>query len=308
MSAYVVYIDVLLLLNFCLDFLLLAAAGRFLRRRGGLLRLLLASLLGAIYGAAIVLPQLAYLYLPPAAVLVSLLLLRVAYPFQSAGAFLKLVGVFYLIAFAMAGAVLAGVTLLQNSGFVLGGAATVRAGTLLAAIPVAAILARRGYTALKRGWRKEDFHIELEIRAMGRSCLLTALLDTGNDLHEPLSGRPVIVADSRAVLTLLPERVREAYAKAGDRPDQVLQQLTARSDADGWARRLRLIPYASIGKRNGMMLGFRPDCVVLYQGGERRVCDAMIALTKLAGDQSYQAVANPEILNAAEREKVEVGA
>ena len=62
MSAYVVYIDVLLLLNFCFDFLLLAASGRFLRRRAALLRLLLASALGAVYGAAIVLPQLSFFY------------------------------------------------------------------------------------------------------------------------------------------------------------------------------------------------------------------------------------------------------
>ena len=308
MSAYVVYIDVLLLLNFCFDFLLLAASGRFLRRRAALLRLLLASALGAVYGAAIVLPQLSFFYLPPAAVLFSLLLLRIAYPYRSAGAFLKLTGVFYLIAFAMAGAVLAGVTLLQNSGFVLGGQTTVRAGSLLAALPVAAIIARRGYAAFRRNWRKEDFHVQMEIWVAGRSCMLTALLDTGNDLHEPLSGRPVIVADGRAVRGLLPERIREIWQANGERPDLALQQLTAKEDIDGWVRRLRLIPFASIGKRNGMLLGFRPDAIFVQQNGQRLQAQAVIALTRLASDQAYQAVANPEILTAEQIEIMEVGA
>ena len=307
MNAYVVYMDILLLLNFCMDFMLIWAAGRFLRRRAGLPRLLLAAALGAVYGAGIVFPSLGMLYFPPAVVLVSLLLLCVAYPFQSAGAFLRLAGVFYIIAFAMAGAVLAGATLLQNSGFTLGAADTMRVGTLLVAIPVALIIARRGYAALKRGWNKENFQAEAELWLGGRFCRLTALIDTGNDLREPLSGKPVLVVDYEAVKTLLPEKLRSAYRRYGDDAAQLLQYLEP--DLNGGMRRLRLIPFASIGKRNGMLLGFSPERLRLFYAGRSREIDAVVAIVPhgLGAKQSYQAVVNPEVLDAV-IEKKEVSA
>lgn len=303
MGTYVIYADILLLLNFCLDFLLLWAAGRFLRRQGRTLRLLAAALLGAVYGTAIVIPELALLFSPPAAVLVSLLLLRVAYPYQSAGAFLRLTGVFYLVAFAMAGAVLAMAELMRQSGLSFGAAETVRAGALIAALPVAMIVARRGYAAIKRGWQKEDFRLNIEISVAGHNCLLNALIDTGNHLREPLSGRPVIVADYRGLETLLPLRLRDACRSWPDQPDRVLQAM-AGNDSDGWSRRLRLVPFASIGKRHGMLLSFKPDSVTLYQQeGKRSIREVMVAVAPrgFGRDVQYQAVLNPDLFAETER-------
>lgn len=300
MSQYVVYIDVLLTLNFCLDFLLLAASGRCLRRHFSLPRLLLAATLGAVYGAAIVLPPLAPLYLPPAAVLVSLGLLLIAYPFGSAAAFLKLAGTFYLVAFAMAGSALAAASFVRQQGYSLGGMEAVEGVALLAAVPVALIVGRRGFAALRRGWRQEDFQAQLVISVNGRSLSLIALIDTGSDLVEPLTRRPVVVADQRSLWPLLPERLRQAWLDWGDQPDLLIERLSRQPDLDGWSRRLRLIPYASIGRKNGLLLGFRPDSVTLIRAGKRSCGPAVIAIAALGGEQKYQAVVNPALLDAME--------
>lgn len=301
MSAYVVYIDVLFLLNFCLDFILLAASGRLMRRRVPLWRLLLAAVMGAFYGIGLLFPALSLFYYPAAAVLVSLLLIFAAYGYHSAVSFLKLTASFYLVAFAMGGAVLAGSTLINHGVVELGGMSAMKAVTLAAAVPVAAIIGRRGYTALRRGWSQEDFCLHLQICVAGRSCELTALLDTGNDLREPLSGRPVVVVAYRDVMSLFPQRLRVAYESHSGQPEAVLQAVGAAADQDGWARRLRLIPFASIGQRYGLMLGFRPDQVILQQDGKRIVSTAAIAISsQLQGNgQKYQAVVNPELLNTA---------
>lgn len=305
MSTYVVYIDILFLLNFCLDFTLLAASGRFLRRVTPLWRIALASLCGGIYGVGIVFPSLSLLYLPPAAILISLILLLLAYSYKSALAFLKLTGAFYVIAFAMAGAVMAGATLLNNSVIPGDSFSAMKWITLLTALPVAFIIARRGYTAARRGWRKEDFCLHIEILAGGRSCRLSALIDTGNDLRDPLSGRPVVVVGYHDVLCLFPQRIRDAYARHSGQPDAVLHDVGTALDSDGWTRRLRLIPFASIGKRYGMMLGFRPDSLTLFQEDTRLTSVAMVAIAPqgLSRNKEYQAVVNPEILGAAVKEE-----
>ncbi len=71
MSGYVVYLDVLLLLNFCMDFLLLWTAGRTLRISTPLWRLLSAAGLGGAYASCMVLELPRWLWSPPAAVAAS---------------------------------------------------------------------------------------------------------------------------------------------------------------------------------------------------------------------------------------------
>lgn len=307
MTAYVVYVDVLLALNFCLDFLLLAAAGHFLGRGAPLLRLLAGAGVGAVYGAAMVWPALAVLYLPPVVILVSVGLLLIAYPWRGWADFLKLAAVFYLVAFAMAGSVLAASTWMSSQGYVLGGATMVRWAALISALPVALILGRRGYRALSRAWQRETFRAEVDIEVAGRSCRLSALIDTGNELMDPLSGLPVVVADTRAVAALVPEKVRRLWQEWEDQPDQALRDFSALSDEDGWCRRLRVIPFASIGRSHGTLLGFRPDALRLRYQGETRPIRAMVALSPLSRGQSYQAVINPDLMWEKDSEK-EMGA
>jgi len=117
---YIVYADVLLALNFFLDFFLIWASGCFLRLQSPLWRQLLAAVFGACYALGMLLPQLALFYTLPAAVLASLLLLRVAFPYSGLKAFVRLTGVFYLIAFAMAGTALAAASLLERRGLHFG--------------------------------------------------------------------------------------------------------------------------------------------------------------------------------------------
>ncbi len=297
MGAYTVYADVLLALNFFLDFFLLWAAGCFLRRRTPLWRLLAAAALGALYGAGLLLPGLTWLYRIPAVVAVSLILLLVAYPWQGYGAFFRLLAVFYLTAFAMAGAVLAGSRLLAGQGLSFGMRETVRWASLLFGLMMAAILARRGMALIKRNWQKDEFRVILEVWLAGRSCKLTALIDTGNDLREPLSGLPVIVAEYRFLQPLFPERLRLAWQLYQEDAARLVQFLAEEGGQDGWARRLRLVPFASIGKNHGLLPGFRPDRLIITENGRRYGVDAYICIVSrgFSAGTDYQAVINPEI-------------
>jgi len=297
MGGYIVYADVVLALNFFLDFFLLWAAGCFLRRETTLPRLLAASALGALYGAGLLLPSLAWLYRIPAVVAISLVLLLAAYSWKGYGAFFRLLAVFYLIAFAMAGAVLAGSRILAGQGIAIGMQETVRGASLLFGLVMAMILARRGVALIKRNWQKEDFRVSLEIWLAGRSCSLNALIDTGNDLREPLSALPVIVADYRAVKALFPERLRAAWQLYHDDAALLVQTMAESGDAEGWGRRLRLVPFASIGKKHGLLPGFRPDRLFITQNGQRQTADAYICIAGrgFSAGIDYQAVINPEV-------------
>ncbi|MCR4963784.1 MAG: sigma-E processing peptidase SpoIIGA [Firmicutes bacterium] len=307
--GYVVYGDVLLALNFFFDFFLLWFAGKFMRRRIRWLRLTAAALLGAAYGAGVAVYAGSFLYAWPAAAAVSVLLLRLAYPWQGWPEFCRLAAAFYLLAFAMAGAGLAAAAFLAQRGAPLAAGQAVRGAALLFALIPGFSLGQRGWRLLRRAWQKEDFLTVLEIAAAGRLLSVPALIDTGNNLCEPVSGLPVAVADYTALQGLFPQRLRLLLQRYGGAdPAQILQSLARDGDVDGWWKRLRLIPFASIGKSHGLLLGFRPDKLTVISSEGRLTAPGVVALSfGELKDRPYGAVINPQLLQGGENIK-EVGA
>ena len=82
--------------------------------------------------------------------------------------------------------------------------------------------------------------------------LFLALLDTGNTLSDPISGRPVLVAQRDCVAPLLP---------AGLLPEGVYDPagfLAGLAD-ESWRSRFRLLPYRAVGVAGGLLLALRVD-------------------------------------------------
>ena len=71
----------------------------------------------------------------------------------------------------------------------------------------------------------------------------------------------MIVAEYELIKPCLPPELQNLVEKAPSE-EALLEQIIASS----WANRLRLIPFSSIGRKNGMLLGVRADEVVLNIG------------------------------------------
>lgn len=299
--TYVVYADVLWLVNLAMDWLLLAAVARF----GGFItrrpRLAAAAVLGAFYGVGLLFPALAVLYVLPLPLVFSLLMLRVAFGRLPWRRFAWLVGCFYLMGFAMCGAVL---SLRALAGLAWG---AVSARWLLAAAAVAGVLAAVGVAAWRQMLQKYGMLAEAEVEFAGRSVRLSCFLDTGNNLREPLSGRPVMLAELTALRDVLPEELyrglSELYRMYGEkcRPYRLITELSGYE----WGGRLLLLPFCSVGERGGLLLGFVPDGVRLAVAGENqpRQTGLILALypLPLKGLNGCRAIVHPDaVFGAAE--------
>lgn len=105
---------------------------------------------------------------------------------------------------------------------------------------------------------------------------LTALVDTGNTLCDPVTGERVLIISHGA-----------AYRLTG----LTKQQLTNPLDTmeQGTIPGLRLIPYHSVGKENGMLLGLRlTGCKI---AGKERDLLVAFAPAGLGKEGSFQALA-----------------
>ena len=117
-------------------------------------------------------------------------------------------------------------------------------------------------------------HAQVEVLAFGREISLGAIVDSGNLLKDPLSGKSVIVADLGTCAPYLPQEiVRCAKARAL----YLLSDLT-----DEYREKIRLIP-ASTAVGDSVMVAIVPERVIIKDAGGFRASDALIGLSDMDG-------------------------
>lgn len=242
----VVYIDLLFLLNFTANYLLLLAAGRMCGRV--LRRWLLApsAALGAGYACALFFPGLGWLASPPCRVAAGVLMALAAYGAQDA--LLRTTLCFFGASAALGGLVwaaelLGGHSLYLERG-VLYSYLDLRLLLLLLVLCYGALSFLTG-RAFRHG-RAEL--VPVTICVGGNAVTLTALRDTGNTLTDPVDNSPVVVAEGACCGALLPVELPL------DRPVEALALLGERG-VKGW----RLLPYRAVGVSCGLLLAVKVD-------------------------------------------------
>lgn len=119
--------------------------------------------------------------------------------------------------------------------------------------------------------RKSPFW-EVQLWDRGKSCTVTALMDSGNSLFDPVSKRPVCIVQ------------KEVFAQLGlfDRPEK-----------------FRLIPYHSVGRQHGLLQAAAVEEMYLQKGGEKlKRKNVLLALSDqpLSGEGRYQMLLHPALL------------
>lgn len=266
----IVYIDSYFFWNLLADYLLCLAAARVcaLRLRRG--RYFLAALLGAAYAAGSLLPALALLRLPAARLSAGLLMGLTAFGGERRP--LRCAAVLLGVAAAAGGALWALSMALGG-----GGALLLRWRTLLPAFLLcygALSLFFRG-----RGSLPEKARVPVKAVFLGRTAEFTALVDTGNQLRDPASGAPVLVASPRALAPLLGSHAPLLEAP----PVELLERADRVPQLKG---RFRLIPYAALGG-GGLLPAFRPESL-LVDGAVQR--DLLIAVSPGAAGEGFDAI------------------
>ena len=282
----VIYVDTLFLLNGLVDYLLLLAAARLAGEPLARLRFALAAALGGLYAAAIFLPGLAFLARPPCRLAAAVLMVLLA--FWQSRRLLRQVVIFFALSCAFGGGVLA-VGLLGGRGLTLSG------GVVYSGMDLKTVLlsAAGCYGALTLVFRGVGRHAGLSgalrpvrLTLGERHTELTALVDTGNTLSDPATGRPVLVADGALAGELLPAGVWAAL----DLRDPA--GAMARLGTGEWRSRFRLLPYRSVGVERGLLLALRVDRAV-FDGADRGPLLVALSPTPVSDGGGYRALVGP---------------
>ncbi len=282
-----VNLDQLLAINLVADGLLLAALVR-LRGDRASLRILLGAAAGAIWATASVLPGLRELGGLVQDLAAGILMVAIARPHRGWRQAFQDLLLLLLLAAALAGLTLLAQGLTQ--GAFTGDPWTAFAvGAALFWAAVEAAHRWRHSTAPRREIRP------LEVRWQGRRGLLWALVDTGCEARDPLSGLPVVVTERSALRRLLPHRLYEALGRPA---------LAASADVaaaaqgdDRIERSLRLLQLRTVGEAE-WLFGLRAVGRIL--GGEEQPIVLCLTPRRLSQEGTFAALVGPQMCRMGE--------
>lgn len=292
-----VYVDLLFAVNLALNCWALWLSSVLIGHRLQLGSLLLSASLGAVYALGLVTPW-AHLFTHPAGkLLLAVAMVVIAFRPHLVMRVLSLTGLFLVVSCLTAGCVLGIYGLINN-----GQSGTLAYGqlplwVLALAVVALALGSQRVISLLENRLVHVANRADLTFQLDGRVVHLTGLVDSGNQLADPLGGRPVAVVSLAALADVLPEEI-VALASSDSPWEQSLVGLAEHA----WAGRVRFIPFRSVGRRSGMLLGFGVDQVAVSSAaGCRETENVVLALSRdpLSDQDAYQVLIPLRLLPAA---------
>ncbi len=255
-----IYIDVVLIENLMMNFIILLATGLILKERISIVRFLLASLLGAIYAVISYLSILEMYSSMILKIILSIVMIYIAFNPQTMKKMWKDTLLFYLTSFVFGGAAFALIyivkpqDILMRNGLFLG---TYPLKTIVLGAIIAFIIIMTAFTVVKSKITKKDMFYEVEIELNHKKIETTAMIDTGNLLKEPITNTPVIVVEHTLLYDCIPKEILNHLdellgGEFNNIPEPIKEEYIAK---------LKLIPFSSLGKQNGMLIGMKAEAI-----------------------------------------------
>ncbi len=301
MAGYTVYLDQVFIGNLVMNCAILWAAAKLARIPAVIWRIAAGAALGAFYSLALFIPGKTFLLSVWFKTAASVIIAAAAFAPLKPKKFLICLGCFYLTSFALGGLTL-GIIFFTHSGRIVSynGVGSVVAEGFWPGIylGLAALWAAgKGLAYLiKKGSFESLFKMNLLIKSGGKQVNVEALLDTGNNLKDPLTKHPVIVVEYFVLKPLLPREVQVCFEKEGE-PD--VWGFLGSLGGNRSASRFSAVPFQSLGNVNGLMVGFRPDEVFIERHGQlARTGKVVIAIyhKRLDPGGNYNALLSSELL------------
>ena len=257
---YELYVDVLFLVNFLMDYLLLLLARKMLKCTATHGNVCLGAALGSLLTCIIVVLPIPYAFLKFILfhMFVNTFMIRVGLKIKNMKSFVKAYVLLYI------------------GGFLLGGVMQavnqyIRVGSLFFAIAVG------GYFVVSKLWdfiasvqKINQYHCKVDLYLGEKKCQVEGIIDTGNGLRDPISKQPVSILDKTAARQFFGEEKMS---------------------------RVRYIPYHSIGKKEGLLLAVKIDRMCIYGENECWVEEPLIGVSEetISAEGEYQLILNPNL-------------
>lgn len=257
-----IYLDVILLENLCMNYIILFATGLIHKVKIKAWKLFVASLIGGIYSILSFAPVLEIYTNFLFKLILSVVMVYISFHPQNVKQLFKELIIFYLVSFAFGGCAFALLYFIRPQDILA------RNGVLTGTYPikiallggiVGFVIVNIAFKVVKGKLSKKDMFCNISIFINGKEKEIKAFIDTGNLLKDPISGIPVIVVEVSELEEMIPKEIVENL-------NEILQGKDTKALTEipeDYKLKFRIIPFSSLGKQNGLLLGFIADKVII---------------------------------------------
>lgn len=271
----VIYIDMLFLENFILDFIILYVTGLISKNKIKFLKLIFGSALGAIYVVMYYFIKINVYSNIIIKLLLSIIMIYISFVPTNFKEMLKLTVFFYLTSFVFGGAALSVIYMLNSrritiqNGILIGNY-TIR--TIFIGVVIACIVTIIAFKFVKAKFSKNDLFCNIIIKINNKQIKTKAMLDTGNFLKDPITNIPVVVVEYTVLYDMVPKEILDNIEDIlGGDLEKIPENIK-----NEYMSKLKVIPFSSLGKQNGMLLGLKADGLIVDNEEEVKNIDKVI--------------------------------
>lgn len=298
MIKITIYLDVIFLENVIMNSIILYAAAIILKIKTKFIRIFISSIIGSIYAIILYITNLKIYTSIISKILLSIIMVYVAYNPQNVKKLWKQILIFYLTSFVFGGVALYLIyvikpqdILIENGMFI---GEYVLKVIMLAAI-VAYFVIKISLKIIKTKFSPKDMYCKIKFKLNGKEVETKAMIDTGNLVKEPITNTPVIIVESSLLYDVLPKEILNNLDNIlGGNFEKIPEEIQIE-----YIPKLRCIPFTSLGKQNGMLVGIKVEEVEIENEEETKLSNNVIigiydkSLTKRG---EYRALVGIEVI------------
>ena len=258
-----VYVDIVLIENLFMDYIILFATGKINRCKISNFKLILSSLIGSGYAVLLFISNLEIYANIMIKILLSISMIYIAFTPKNLKTMIKQLLVFYLTSFAIGGCAFALLyfikpqNIFMQNGFMIGYYPLKI--VFLAAI-VGFILITNSFKMIRTKISKKDMFCNIQIIYKKNVSCCKSIIDTGNMLKDPITKTDVIIVEKEFLKNILPYYLLNNIEEI---MNGNLEKLCSIEELDEYRTKFRIVPFTSLGKENGMLLAFKPDKIII---------------------------------------------
>ncbi len=272
-----IYIDIIIVENLIMNFIILYATGIISKNKISYTRIFIASLIGAIYAITEYTSKLNIYSNIIIKIILSIIIIYVAFYPQNIKKMCKQLILFYLTTFTFGGIatyliyVLKPQNIIIKNGTYIG---TYVLKTIFLGAIIGTIILVIAFKVTKNKITQKDMICKVKIKIDGKEKIVNTMVDTGNMLKEPITGTPVVVVEKVTLYDLIPKEIlNNTDAILGGDFEKIPESIKKE-----YINKLKIIPFSSLGKQNGMLVGIKPEKVEIINEETKEEKDAIIGI------------------------------
>jgi stage II sporulation protein GA (sporulation sigma-E factor processing peptidase) len=295
------YLDVIWLLNLLVDFFLLWFTGIILKRQYALWRIGIGSLIGSVIILLAFSPFAHFSGNPFVKLLFSIVMVYSSFGYRRLRYYLSNLLMFYFVTF-LTGGILIGThyfisfdpsresSMLMAS--IRGFGDPISWVFVMLALPIAWYFSKGRVDSIEHVKIQYDQLLEVSIQIEDFQCTVSGLVDSGNQLQDPISKSPVMILSIAEIEGGIPDEMK-ALCHDVDDIFSGDKHIDTR-----WSDRMRIVPAQSVGRNSQLLAAIKPDSLILKDHeSEWAIPNGLIAFREeaLSADGNFQAIVHPKM-------------